>query len=347
MKKTEINLFSWVDIDKSIRAISSDQIILIIDQNLWQLYSKNFKELLKIDGKQVILWKAPDGEKVKNIKDYETCIEFLIEKGVHRKAHVVAIGGGAVSDFAGFVAATVLRGISWTVIPTTLLSMIDASIGGKVAINSNLGKNLIGAFHMPDQVLIDLDFLSTLENIELQSGKGELLKYCFLDEEIYKQTIAEGCSPKVIESCARFKQKITEDDFKEGGVRKILNFGHTFGHGIERIYNIPHGEAVIWGSVIIFILFQKNDQLKELVNLIKSMRVDVNEPPWFQKSFPLTELMDFVGRDKKKQSNLNLDLVLIDKIGSPEIKSHSLSEIEDLFKGKLDELRNFSINGYE
>lgn len=347
MKNTQIKLCSWKQIDKSIRDLATDQVILIIDQIIWQLYQDNLKELLRLQGKQVILWKAPDGEKVKNFKEYETCMEFLIEKGVHRGAHIVAIGGGAVSDFAGFVAATVLRGISWSIIPTSLLAMIDASIGGKVAINSSFGKNLIGAFHLPSQVLIDLNFLETLNKNEFQSGKGELVKYCFLNQEIYVQTLKEGCSANVIEGCARYKQKVTEEDFKEGGVRKILNLGHTFGHGIERIYNIPHGEAVIWGSVIIFLLFERTDHLKDLVALINSLGLDVNTPPWYQKSFPLEDLMDFVRRDKKKQSNISIDLVLVENIGTPVIKKFLLKDIEEKFKGKLHELRNFSIKSFE
>jgi 3-dehydroquinate synthase len=347
MNKTEIEILSWEEIDKTIRNIQSDQIILIIDQNLWQLYTNNFKALLSIENKQVILWKSPDGEKVKNIKDYEACIEFLIEKGVHRNAHVVTIGGGAVSDFAGFVASTVLRGISWSVIPTTLLSMIDASIGGKVAINSNLGKNLIGAFHLPDRVLIDLSFLNTLEKVEVQSGKGELLKYCFLDKDIYETTLKEGCSAAVIEKCARYKQKITEEDFEEGGKRKVLNFGHTFGHAIERIYNIPHGEAVIWGSVIILLLYGSRENLLELKKLLSVMDIEANEPPWYQKSFPLDDVMNYVNRDKKKQSNKGLDLILVNEIGKPEIVNHKIEDIEKTFKENIDELRNFSVNGYE
>lgn len=340
---TKISVKQWEEIEDEIRNISTDQLVLLIDQNLWQHYSASFKNLLKIDGKQILLWKAPDGEKVKNIKDYETCLEFLIERGIHRNSHLIAIGGGALSDFAGFVAATVLRGISWSVVPTSLLSMIDASIGGKVAINSSLGKNLIGAFHLPQNVWINLSFLNTLDKVELCSGLGELIKYCFLDEEIFQLVLSEGASPNVIEKCARFKNVITEEDFKEGGRRKILNLGHTFGHAIEKIYHIPHGEAVVWGTYLIFKTFGSNEQIDQLKTLINALELDLNEPPWYQKSFPLMEIMDFVTRDKKKMTNSSVDLVLVQEIGKPVIEKVEFQLIQEKFKENLDEIRNFSI----
>lgn len=342
---TNISIKTWQEIDASIRQIKTDQIVILVDQNLWQIYSANLKPLLKIEKKQVLLWKAPDGEKVKNMKDYETCLEYLIERGVHRNSHIVAIGGGALSDFAGFVAATVLRGVSWSIVPTTLLSMIDASIGGKVAINSNLGKNLIGAFHLPDNVWIDLTFLNSLEEVEMKSGKGELVKYCFLDTKINQQVLAEGTSPNVIERCARYKQLVTEEDFKEGGKRKILNLGHTFGHAVERIYNISHGEAVVWGTYLIFKVFGTDEQVNQLKNIVDVLKLNLNEPPWYQKSFPLDEMLGFVGRDKKKMNNSSVDLVLVEEVGKPIIKKFEIDDIELKFKENLDELRNFSFKG--
>lgn len=338
---SKIKYIPWGEIATEISNLNTDQVVLIIDQNLWQLYSKDFKSILKIDGKQVILWKAPDGEKVKNINEYETCLEFLIEKGIHRKAHIVAIGGGATSDFAGFIASSVLRGVSWSVVPTTLLSMIDASIGGKVAINSKFGKNLIGAFHLPSNIWMDFNFLKTLPEVEYDSGKGELLKYCFLNSSIYSEMKEKGFSENIIEMCAKYKFDLTNGDLKEQGNRKILNLGHTFGHAVEKIYQIPHGYSVVWGMVMIFLITGKENHLYTLRNLIEIADVKLTEPPWFQKSIPINEIIEYVEKDKKKSSLTQVELININQIGDSVITPVELSDVEKYFKDNENELRVF------
>ena len=245
--KTEIKHIEFDNIIEEINKLQTDTVLIIADHLVWSLYSKDIV-LEKIENKKVLFWKASDGEKVKNITDFQNAIEFFLEKGIHRNAHMIVIGGGATSDFGGFVAATILRGIHWSIIPTTLLSMVDASIGGKVAINSKSGKNLLGAFHLPDHVWICPKFLETLPEVEKYSGMGEVLKYCFLDYKIYDLVISKTDMAQIIDECAKFKEKLTKEDLKEVGVRKTLNLGHTFGHAIEYIYNMPHGESVMWES---------------------------------------------------------------------------------------------------
>ena len=252
--KTEIKNVEIQNLILEIAKLETDTILIIADHQVWSLYNKDFP-FETIASKKVLFWKAPDGEKVKNMNDFQSAVEFFLDKGIHRNAHLVAIGGGATSDFAGFVAATILRGIEWSVIPTTLLSMVDASIGGKVAVNSKSGKNLIGAFHLPTNVWISPSFLDTLNANETLSGLGEVLKYCFLDYKIYDLVIRKVSIDEVINACAKLKEKLTEEDLKEVGIRKILNLGHSFGHAIEFIYSIPHGEAVMWGISLIFKLF--------------------------------------------------------------------------------------------
>ncbi|MDD4976669.1 MAG: 3-dehydroquinate synthase, partial [Bacteriovorax sp.] len=238
--KTNIKHIELESIVDEINNLDTDTILLVVDHLVWSHYSKELI-LDKIENKKVIFWKSADGEKVKNINDFQNAVEFFLEKGIHRNAHLVAIGGGAVSDFAGFIAATILRGISWSIVPTTLLAMVDASIGGKVAINSKSGKNLIGAYHMPTNVWICPKFINTLPETEKNSGMGEVLKYCFLDYTIYDLAIKKAPIEQIIDACAEFKQKLTTEDFKETGIRRILNLGHSFGHALEFIYNLPHG----------------------------------------------------------------------------------------------------------
>lgn len=235
-----------------IDKIKSDTVLLCVDQSVYSNY------LSKITfNKKIHIWKCISGEDGKTFSEYKNCIEYFIQKGVNRNSHLIAIGGGAISDLGGFVASTLLRGISWSVVPTTLLSMIDASIGGKVGINTDKYKNLIGSFHLPDTVLFYYPFLETLSEKEFRSGLGELVKYCFLDKEIYNTLMSSKDLNEVLYDCSNYKKKIVGKDFKENNKRKILNLGHTFGHAIEKIYQKSHGESVVWGMVVIFILFEK------------------------------------------------------------------------------------------
>ena len=152
--KSEIKTCYLDELGKDIETIKTDQILLVVDSRVWQHYQKAL-ESYQPKNKTIILYKSLEGESTKTIEEYERGVEFFLEKGVHRKAHLLAIGGGATSDYAGFIAASLNRGIEWSVVPTTLLSMVDAAIGGKTGVNSKHGKNLIGAFHMPKNVWIN------------------------------------------------------------------------------------------------------------------------------------------------------------------------------------------------
>ena len=201
------------------------------------------------------------GEHLKDFRQVFKVYGALLKKRAHRDSVLFALGGGSVGDAAGFVAATYLRGIPWVGVPTTLLAQVDSSIGGKTAVNHNLGKNLIGAFHQPMKVLCDLDFLKTLSRRELISGLGEAVKYGLIYDKKLFHYIAGNwekalrCDPVVFEEIvlksARFKaQAVSQDEFDHKGVREFLNFGHTLGHALEEATNykkFQHGEAVLWG----------------------------------------------------------------------------------------------------
>ncbi|MBC7540243.1 MAG: 3-dehydroquinate synthase [Bacteriovorax sp.] len=337
-KIENIELESIVDV---INNLDTDTVLLVVDHVVWSHYSKELI-LEKIENKKVIFWKAPDGEKVKNITDFQNAVEFFLEKGIHRNAHLVAIGGGAVSDFAGFIAATILRGISWSIVPTTLLSMVDASIGGKVAINSKSGKNLIGAYHMPTNVWICSKFIDTLPETEKNSGMGEVLKYCFLDYSIYDLVIKKAPIEQIIDACAQFKQKLTDEDFKETGIRRILNLGHSFGHALEFIYNLPHGEAVMWGMALVFKVFGTEKNINDIIALKNALNIPGKNPPWFNKEFPIDKIMTYLSKDKKISALSSIDLVLVQDIGNAQVERKTFEEIQAVLETNKDELKKFT-----
>lgn len=342
MKTLIKNVASLDNIIEEISKLDTDTVLLVVDHLVWSHYAKDLV-LEKIENKKVIFWKSPDGEKVKNINDFQNAVEFFLDKGIHRNAHLVAIGGGAVSDFAGFVAATILRGIPWSVVPTTMLSMVDASIGGKVAINSKSGKNLIGAYHMPTNVWICPKFLGTLPELEKNSGMGEVLKYCFLDYTIYDLAIKKAPIEEIIDACAQYKQKLTNEDFKETGIRKILNLGHSFGHALEFIYNLPHGEAVMWGMVLVFKIFGSEKNINDIIALKNALNIPGKNPPWFNKEFPIDKIMLYLSKDKKISALSSIDLVLVQDIGNAQVERKTFEDIQAVLESSKDELRKFTL----
>ncbi len=200
----------------------------------------------------------PDGERGKTLAELERAAVRLLRAGCTRRSLVVSIGGGAVSDAAGFLAATFMRGIEWAALPTTLLAMVDAAIGGKTAVNLPVAKNAVGAFHPPAAVLADPAALATLPARELRSGMGEVLKYAALRPELMGRIAAlrgRPPSPELVAACARVKVEVVRQDPDERGVRKLLNLGHTFGHGVEAaggFERFTHGEAVAVGLAFAF-----------------------------------------------------------------------------------------------
>jgi 3-dehydroquinate synthase len=340
--KTVIKNIELASIVQEINNLDTDTVLLIVDHVVWSQYSKDLI-LESIENKKVIFWKAPDGEKVKNINEFQNAVEFFLEKGIHRNAHLVAIGGGAVSDFAGFVAATILRGISWSIVPTTLLSMVDASIGGKVAINSKSGKNLIGAYHMPTNVWVCSKFIESLSETEKNSGMGEVLKYCFLDYNIYDLAIKKAPLNTIIDACALFKQNLTNEDFKETGIRRTLNLGHSFGHALEFIYNLAHGEAVMWGMVLVFKTFGTEKNINDIIALKNALNIPGKNPPWFNKEFPIEKIMTYLSKDKKISALSSIDLVIVQDIGNAQIERKTFEEIQTVLENNKDELKKFTL----
>ena len=232
----------------------------------------------------------PDGERGKTLRELERAATALLRAGCTRRSLVVAVGGGAVSDAAGFLAATFMRGIEWVAVPTTLLAMVDAAIGGKTAVNLPVAKNAVGSFHPPTAVLADPAALETLPARELRSGMGEVLKYAALRPELLGEVATLGRErppPSLVAACARAKVEVVREDPTEKAARKLLNLGHTFGHGVEaagRFERYTHGEAVAVGLVFAFKLAARLGRLgplavAELEDAVRGAGLPVRVPP--------------------------------------------------------------------
>lgn len=241
--------------------LKNKKIMIITDNNVNKLYGKKVTECLKSNGYSVYLTAMPNGEKYKNIEQTKRIYKECIKHNLHRDSCIIALGGGVVSDLAGFVAATYMRGLPLINIPTTLIGQVDAAIGGKTAINFQ-AKNIIGSFYQPKIVIIDTVFLQTLPQKEIRNGLAEIIKYAVIkdaklfeflernEKEIIK--LNKNCLIKIISECCKIKTEIVEKDERENNLRKILNFGHTIGHAIETTsnYKIDHGEAIAIGIAV-------------------------------------------------------------------------------------------------
>lgn len=317
--KTSIKKINRLELTKYLENLKTDSLILVIDEKVLSLLPS-----LANLSKKVIMVTVSGGEQIKTFSSYEIMMEKILVQNPHRDSILVAIGGGATSDLAGFAAATLLRGIKWIAVPTTLLGIVDASVGGKVAINTTQGKNLVGAFHAPIEVWVDAQFINTLPEKELSSGKGEIAKYALLDEGIYQMVIASTPLADIIEACLHHKKKIVDQDFKEKNIRKTLNLGHTFGHAFEKNYQIPHGIAVLYGLKIITERYCSKTVQEAYLQIVKKLGLEIylNQTISYDQ-----KLVDLVKIDKKRTSDQMIDLVVLEKVGKPVIKSVEISSL--------------------
>ena len=233
------------------------KVCIVSDSNVWPLYGHAAKNSLENAGLEVIHFLFPAGESSKNGSTYLQLLNFLAENGMTRSDHLVALGGGVVGDLTGFAAATYLRGIAYIQVPTTLLAMVDSSVGGKTAIDLPSGKNLAGAFCQPKLVLCDTDTLATLPEDIFRDGCAEVIKYGILyDPDLFAHLTEKGLAfdrKAVITRCVELKRDVVTQDEFDTGLRMKLNLGHTVGHGIEAISNfsLSHGKAVAIGMAIV------------------------------------------------------------------------------------------------
>lgn len=329
---------------------SVTKLLIITDENIAKLHLSTFEEKLA-DFDSVISYVVPSGEKAKTFDIYYQLLTFALEQKLDRKSMILSLGGGAVGDVSGFVAGTFMRGIPFIQIPTTILAH-DSAVGGKVAINHPLGKNLIGVFHQPEAVIYDLDFLESLPLVEKRSGFAEVVKEALInDEEFYDwllthidslETLSSEHLSYFLSQGMKIKGSIVSEDEKETGVRAYLNLGHTLGHAIEAELGygrITHGEAVAIG--MIFAIQLSRDLLdfsfhtKELVDWLNKLGFMTDLPEQLDSQ----RLLNRMKLDKKSIGQ-KVRFVLLEKIGVPKIE-----EIEDtLLLKKLEEFQSKGVS---
>jgi 3-dehydroquinate synthase len=302
----------YVDINQKYVIISDDN----IPNSIIEKFTK------KIDVMHII--RFPSGERSKCLDEYSRIINFMIKNYIKKDIIILAIGGGVTGDLAGFVAATLYRGVPYIQVPTSLLSQIDSSVGGKVAINSEDAKNSIGCFYPPKMVLIDPETLKTLPQREFNNGMAEMIKYSLiasktLFEFLRNDNVYNNLETLIYESLKIKKHFVEADEF-DNGIRQILNFGHTFGHAYEVFYEYKkylHGEAIALGM-----LKTINPDLKrELVSLLKKYNLPIED------SAKSKDLLEFIKRDKKAKTK-SFNLIKVDEIGSASIKELDLETYE-------------------
>jgi len=320
---------------EKLKKVSSSRVAVVIsDGNVSRLYGDRVREILKAAGFAVNSFVVPPGEESKSINTAMDIYNFLIKKRVERDDILIALGGGMIGDLAGFVAATYLRGIPWVQVPTSLVAMVDASIGGKVAINHHEGKNLIGAFYQPNFVLADTQTLATLPKRELTSGWAEVVKYgLILDKEFFEflesnagrlMKLEQDVVSKAIIRSASLKAQVVSQDEKERGQRIILNYGHTIAHGLEaatRYSHFLHGEAVAIGMMGAAKLSQKSGILPtNVVRRQQSLLQKFGLPTSFS-STGLAEIAKAMEVDKKTRAK-KIRWVLLEDIGKTAIRAN-------------------------
>ena len=315
--------------------INFNQCLVVVDKRVPnKLISKILYSLPK---KKTTIFYFSAIKKNKNKKNVDKILSILLSKNYKRNDCLISVGGGITGDVSGFVASIFKRGLKFVNIPTTLLSQVDSSIGGKTGVNTKYGKNLVGAFYQPNLVISEINFLKSLPKRELVCGYGEILKHALIaDKKFFSFLNKNGSkvltlkSPfveKAIYKSCLIKKKIVEADEKETGIRKILNYGHTFAHAYEATSGyskkLNHGEAVLLGikTAAKFSLLNKILSIKEF-NLIEDHLRKLNLPSNINKKFSmknLNKILSFMKKDKKNNTN-KINLVLLKKIGSPIYK---------------------------
>ncbi len=312
--------------------IDASQIVIITDTTIKALYPDFFHPYKVIEIKP--------GEKNKNLKTVEKIYEELMNLEVDRSSFILGFGGGVISDITGFVASTYMRGIRFGFVSTTLLSQVDASIGGKNGVNFNGYKNIIGVFNQPEFVICDLSVLSTLKRNDFKSGFAEIIKHALINDPLlfellennYRRALKldNDVLEHMIYSSLKVKACIIERDEKEKGERKKLNFGHTFGHALEKAHGISHGEAVSIGMILasrlsrIYNNFISSELSERIEHVLQKYRLPTNI------HFKKDEIFDAIKKDKKRGLH-EIDFILLHSIGNVFVKKIPIAQLEELF----------------
>lgn len=308
------------------------KVVVITEDTVWRHHRRSFPaaEVIKI---------AP-GETAKSLETIQAIYGQLVDREVDRSTFIVGIGGGVISDIAGFVASTFMRGLRFGFVASTLLAQVDASVGGKNGVNFGSYKNLIGTFNQPEFVICDLALLQTLSEKDILCGLAETVKhalvkdadlFAFIEENVENIfTLESDVIKRLVSDSIRIKASVVNQDEREGGLRRILNFGHTFGHALEKIFQISHGEAVGAGMVIAteistlrgLLAQSEADRIKDLLQKLKfSIQVDTDR----------ALMLDAIRRDKKREVD-GVHFVMLRSIGQAVVEKIPLEKLEAYIK---------------
>ena len=345
--KTFDEIFKQIDLSKY------SKVIILTEKKIYNLWKDKIDSAVKYD--KII--QIESGERMKNLATATKILKKVMEIGADRKSLLINIGGGMITDLGGFVASIYMRGIDYINCPTTLLAMVDASIGGKNGVNFEETKNMIGCFGYPKIVVIDIDFLTTLEPRELTSAYGEIIKHAIIFDKNYFnmllqyaennknfEKIAKQNLLKIIQQSLKIKKYIVEKDFKEQNIRKLLNFGHTIGHAIEALSlstktPLLHGEAVAIGMIIEAKIAKQMKMISQNeVEKIANILVKYGFENLINQKFNLKidDMIKIMQKDKKNK-NGKIKMVLPTKIGSCK---YNIDVSEAQIKEVLKEYRN-------
>lgn len=316
-----------------LAALAKGNVLVVTDTNVAPHYLERTENTLKNAGFSVISEIIPAGEPSKNLENYEKLLRRMAAARLTRADTVVALGGGVTGDLAGFAAASYLRGIRLVQVPTTLLAMVDSSVGGKTAVDLPEGKNLVGAFHQPALVLCDLDTLDTLPQAVFREGCAEVIKTAILfDRPLFEDLKRDGLNfnrESVIARCVEHKRDIVAEDEFETGSRKLLNLGHTLGHAVEKCsgYAVAHGAAVAIGTAAMARAFCREDG-EEIHAVLQKFGLPLTT------EFTPEELAEAALADKKRQGD-TVTLVVPTAVGKCELCRLPVSELQSVFEAGM------------
>lgn len=300
---------------------TTKEYVIITDSNIPKEYIEAFTSKLNILHTYIM----NPGETLKKANEVHTVIEDMLEKNFTRSTTLIAIGGGVVGDFTGFIASIYMRGIDFVQVPTSLLAQVDSSVGGKVGINTPQMKNAVGSFHQPKVVLIDPNTLSTLEPRHFSNGMAELIKHGViagkgLFKDLLEKDITNNIEDFIYQSIS-IKRDVVIQDIEDHGIRQILNYGHTIGHALEQHskYALLHGEAIALGMSIIS---SKKTFHEELLRVFHKYNLNI------QYDYDKDELLEYIMKDKKVKNN-KLSLILVEELGNALIKPIDLNKMKD------------------
>lgn len=317
----------------------SGKVCIISDSNVAPIYMGRVRASLEKNGLEVAEYIFPAGEESKNARTYIDILNFLAENRLSRNDTLFALGGGVTGDLTGFCAATYMRGIKFVQIPTSLLAAVDSSVGGKTGIDLQSGKNLAGAFYQPEIVVFDPDVLKTLPEEYFSDGMAEVIKYAMIRNSGIDELILEDAAKnleEIIARCVAIKRDVVNEDEFEGGIRRILNFGHTAGHAIEAqsSYTLSHGRCVAIGMYIVTNAWEKRGLCKKgtcdiLINMLDKFGLQTN------CNYSPETLLEKAKSDKKADSN-GVNLVVPKSLGECECVKISMDEFLSVLKEGME-----------